>query len=149
MRFSRPIAVVIGALAALTLLATPASAESFGPIKSSCSGTLRATWQLTDGGVSLGRTELWYSSVSGGQNCVITYNYLTGSVPTGVSLWVDDNNNRVLDSGDRNSYDYDTYASYAGASYRNSTDGHCVMVKGEVSGQGYYDSFVTGWRNCG
>jgi hypothetical protein len=149
MRFSRPAAVLISALAAVTLLATPASAESFGPIKSACSGTRVATWQLTDGGTSLGRTELWYSSVSGGQNCVITYNYLSGSVPTGVSLWVDDNNNRVLDSGDRNSYDFGTYASYAGASYRNDTNGHCVMVKGEIAGQGLYDSFVTGWRNCG
>jgi hypothetical protein len=149
MRFRRPVAVVISALAAVTLLATPASAESFGPIKSSCSGTKVATWQLTDGGTSLGRTELWYSSVSGGQNCVVTYNYLAGSVPTGVSLWVDDNNNRVLDSGDRNSYDFGTYASYAGASYRNDTNGHCVKVKGEISAGSLYDSFVTDWRNCG
>jgi hypothetical protein len=149
MRLSRPVAVLISALAAVTLLATPASAESFGPIKSSCSGTRVATWPLADGGTSIGRTELWYSSVSGGQNCVITYNYLTGSVHTGVSLWVDANDNRTLDNGDWSSYDYGNYASYAGASYRNGTNGHCVMVKGEVSGQGLYDTFVTGWRNCG
>lgn len=140
MRLTRPVATVVAAVSAVMLFAGPASAESYGPIKSSCSGTKLATWQLEDGGVSLGRTELWYSSVNGGQNCAITYNYLAGSVPTGVSLWIDDG---------RSSYDYDTYASYAGASYRNETNGHCVKVKGEVSGQGYYDSFVTAWRNCG
>jgi hypothetical protein len=151
MRFSRSVAVVLGAVAAVGLFASPASADTVGPIKSSCSGTKLATWNLSDGGVALGRTELWYSSVNGGQNCVITYNTLPGEVPTSVTLTVDDNRNREVDSSDRKAWDVDVYSSYAGASYLNNTDGKCVRVTGEVRNASHslIDSFGSGWRNCG
>jgi hypothetical protein len=151
MRFSRSVAVVLGAVAAVGLFASPASADTVGPIKSSCYGTKLATWNLSDGGVALGRTELWYSSVNGGQNCVITYNTLPGEVPTSVTLTVDDNRNREVDSSDRKAWDVDVYSSYAGASYLNNTDGKCVRVTGEVRNASHslIDSFGSGWRNCG
>lgn len=151
MRFSRTVATVLGAVAAVGLFASPASADTGGPIKSSCSGTKLASWDLSDGGTDLGHTELWYSSVNGGQNCVITYNALPGDVPTAVTLIVDDNRNRRLDSTDREAYDIGVYGSYAGASYLNNTDGKCVMVTGEVRNASHslVDSFGTGWRNCG
>lgn len=68
-----------------------------------------------------------------------------------MTLIVDDNRNRKLDSTDREAYDIDVYESYAGASYLNNTDGKCVRVTGEVrnASGSLVDSFGSGWRNCG
>lgn len=164
MRRTRTLTAAVGALAAAALFAAPAQASTsqattsqaaagdhYGPIKSSCSGTKVATWKLKKPGTStvVGRTELWYSSANSGQNCVITYNTVAGSIPTGAQLWVDDDHNRKHSAGDRTSYDYGKYASYAGASYRNSTNGKCVKVKGEVTNGRWTAYVLTGWRNCG
>ena len=66
-----------------------------------------------------------------------------------VNLQIDDNDNLLFDGNDRESHDHDSYESYAGASYRNSTNGHCVKYGGTVSGQGYFKSYGSEWRNCG
>lgn len=149
MKLSRPLAVVVATVAALGLFAAPAQADSYGPIKSSCSGTRLASWDLVSGSTIFGRTELWYSSANGGQNCVITYTNSPGAW-TEVHLLVDDNDNRRADAGDRGAGDSGYYDSYAGASYRNSTDGHCVKVTGYVApSSGGYARITTPFRNCG
>lgn len=146
MRFRRPLTVVVGAVAAVTLLATPAAAASHGPIKSQCTGTRQESYPLNDGGRQIGRVELWYSSVNGGQNCVMTYNSLAGSVHTEAEIFIDDDGDG---DWDRNSWDRGNYSTYAGASYRDNTNGKCVWVYGQVSGGGYFDEFGSGWVHCG
>jgi hypothetical protein len=79
MKLRRPLAVVVATVAALGLFASPAHAETYGPIKSSCSGTKLASWDLVSGSTIFGRTELWYSSANGGQNCVVTYTNSPGA----------------------------------------------------------------------
>jgi hypothetical protein len=46
-------------------------------------------------GRKIGRVELWYSPVHGGQNCVITYNFLLGRVYTLANRVVDDTGNGI------------------------------------------------------
>lgn len=104
-----------------------------GGIMDSCSGTkLESENLVNDYGTTVGRVELWYSSVHGGRNCVITYNYVDGGATyTDASLWVDDNGDG---EEDRWRYDEGQYYSYAGASYLDNTDGRCVAIFAEVSG---------------
>lgn len=128
-----------------------ASAESRGPLKSSCSGSKLATKVIrnTDGR-RIGRSELWYSSINGGQNCVITYNEVPGRANTYAYLIIDDNRNRRHDSTDRVSYDIGDYQYYAGASYRNRTNGKCVKWGGWIrSYQGFGDVGSNRWVHCG
>jgi hypothetical protein len=101
------------------------------------------------GGV--GRVELWYSPVHGGQNCVITYNFLPGRVYTLANLVVDDTGNGIGEGKgpDRQSHDHGTYLRYAGASYPNHTNGKGVSYGGVVSGRGYYRSWASGLHWCG
>ncbi|WP_129788958.1 hypothetical protein [Promicromonospora panici] len=149
MKLRRPLAVVVATVAALGLFAAPAYADSYGPIKSSCSGTRLASWDLVSGMTIFGRTELWYSSANGGQNCVVTYTNSPGAW-TEVHLLVDDNDNRTVDSTDRGAGDSGYYNSYAGASYLNNTDGHCVKVIGSVAPRsGGSAGINTPFRNCG
>ena len=122
----------------------------WGPLKSSCSGRVLDRHVLRDEGRRIGRIELWYSPVHGGQNCVITYNFLPGRVYTMANLWVDDTGNGIGEGKgpDRQSHDHGTYLRYAGASYRNRTDGKCVSYGGVVSGRGYYKAWGSGLHWC-
>lgn len=141
MRLARPLATVLATVAALGLFASPAQAASYGPIKSSCSGTKLATFNLTSGMTIFGKTELWYSSANGGTNCVITHNL------SGPGAWVEVH--LQLDDG-RAAGDSGYYGSYAGASYLTNADGHCVKVTGYVAPElGGYSRVITPWRNCG
>ena len=61
----------------------------WGPLKSSCSGRVLDRHVLRDDGRKIGRIKLWYSPAHGGQNCVITYNFLPGRVKdvSAMALW--------------------------------------------------------------
>lgn len=150
---TRLAAVALALVATLSVSPPTASAGSHeGPIKSSCSGSKLATRVIrSTTGRLLGRAELWYSSRSGGQNCVITYNEVPGRAYTYAWLVVDDNRNRRHDPNiDRASADYGHYLYYAGASYRNRTNGKCVRWGGSISDElGFGDTHSPGWVHCG
>ncbi|WP_454853110.1 hypothetical protein [Promicromonospora soli] len=133
MRLTRPLAALISAVAAVTLLATPAAAEHHGNIKESCSGTLLSSAPIKAGTKRLGHVEIWYSSANGGTNCVETHNELGYAAYTEAYLWVSD------PGGARTAWDRGTYSSYAGASYIVNADGHCAKAKGVITynGRGY------------
>jgi hypothetical protein len=150
-RLAAALASVIVA-AAMVVPTGDASAYSvhWGPLKSTCSGRVLDRHVLRDEGRRIGRVELWYSPAHGGQNCVITYNFLPGRVYTQASLVVDDTGNGIGEGQgpDRRSWDHGNYRSYAGASYRNRTDGKCVSYGGVVSGRGYYRAWASGLHWC-
>lgn len=147
MHRKRALMSVLATISAVALFASPAAAASSGPLKSSCSGSLVRTWNLSDDGVALGRVELWYSTASGGTNCVLTYNTVSGSPFTSIHLFVDDNNDGYVD---RVAYDQGNYSSYAGASYLTGTDGNCVQVSGTVHvSSSRTDTYESGWIACG
>ncbi|USQ81913.1 hypothetical protein NF556_09820 [Ornithinimicrobium faecis] len=127
-----------------------------GGIRDACVGTLLESEDLVNGyGTTIGRVELWYSSTagSGGQNCVITHNYLDGDATfTDASIWVDDDNF----GGGENRWRYDEghYYSYAGGSFLNDVNGKCTAMYGQVNGHDYGSdmddaSYMSDWYHCG
>lgn len=145
-------AVTALAASAALLVGPAATAQAYtqGPIKSRCEGRLLDAKDLRDNGRRIGRVELYYSPQAGGQNCSITYNYLPGRVYTQTFLGVDDDGDKNAETGgERQSIDHDLYERYAGASYRNRTNGKCVRYGGVVSGRGYYKAWVSKYRWCG
>ena len=125
------IAAALGMLA----LAVPAAhgqgtmSSHYGGLRDHCVGSRIASHNIVNkSGKVLGHTELWYSSINGGQNCVMTYN--TGDRPfTQTYLW------RLVKKGglaDAAAGDSGFYQYYAGGSFVNNTDGRCVTWGGQV-----------------
>lgn len=109
----------------------------------------------SDTGKTLGRVELWYSSINGGQNCVMTYdNNNRASAYMRARLVVDLNNNRTADWSTESSEDKGTYTTYAGGAYVNGTNGHCVSILGYVrtatdEAYAYWMDGSNQWQFCG
>jgi hypothetical protein len=132
--------ILAGAALALALTAGPASAQSYGLLRDHCVGSKIASHNIVNKkGTVLGHTELWYSPISGGQNCVMTYNK-AGSPWTRAQIWR--KGTPTAASGDEG-----YYSTYAGGSYVNNADGRCVVWGGSI-GDFYWYSDPDG-VHCG
>src|SRR5438045_2459671 len=131
--------VLVTGLAALGAGLAPgvARADHDGLLRDHCVGSKLAQHNiLGQNGVLLGHTELWYSPINGGQNCVMTYN--RGGSPyteAHIRRLIDDSTGWRVSSNDTGYYQY-----YAGGSYINNTDNHCITWGGSISGYGWYSN---------
>lgn len=127
------------------------SVNQAGGVRDYCIGTLLESQDLVnDYGTTIGRVELWYSGDAGGQNCVMTYNYLDGRNHTEAALYSEGREG----SYDRKAEDIGAFNSYAGGSYLDGMNGTCVWFYGEVQGNDpttWRDdaTFGSGWVRCG
>lgn len=136
--------VVAGAAVLLALAGAPRSAQAqdtmsshYGGLRSHCVGTRIDSHKIRNKrGKVIGHTELWYSPIRHGQNCVMTYNK-AGHPFTRAEIWRLKHKNGPADAaaGDSGFYEY-----YAGGSYVNRADGHCVTWGGTVGNFGWYSS---------
>jgi hypothetical protein len=133
-----------GALAAasLAVAGTPAGAQDtmashYGNLRDHCVGSKIESHAIRNKrGKVIGHTELWYSPAAGGQNCVMTYNR-AGSPYTRARIW------RLKAKGGlatAASGDEGFFAYYAGGSYVNRANGHCVAWGGSVGNFYWYSS---------
>lgn len=127
------------------------NATKGGYVRDYCIGTKINGKDLRSGtGKLVGRIELWYSPTGpGGENCVMTYNYLPGDVRIEAGLGVKD-----APGKERDSYDWGAmgeYQYYAGGAYRNYVNGKCVRFYGQVIGDSYANSarYFSSFGNCG
>jgi len=137
---------VVGVLAIASLaLAVPGMSRAaggtmsshYGKLRDHCVGSRIESHNIVNQrGKVIGHTELWYSPAMGGQNCVMTYNR-AGSPFTRARIWRLKSKGGLADaaSGDEGFYRY-----YAGGSYVNHADGHCVTWGGTVGNFGWYSS---------
>jgi len=131
-------AVLVAALAVLgvAFAAGLARAGHDGLLRDYCIGTKVAQHNIYgQNNVLLGHTELWYSSTSGGQSCVMTYNlggrpYTEAHIRRYINMPAD---GWRVESNDEGYYQY-----YAGGSYINNTAGRCIGWGGSISGYGHY-----------
>lgn len=87
------------------------------------------------GSHSAGRAELWYSSSSGGTNCVIVYDNLAGRHAIGA--YIDRGNSGGWDKSDVGNYNY-----YAGPVSLTNMSHTCVSWGGNMYvGNTYYSAF--------
>src|SRR5207342_45412 len=126
---------------ALALTAAPASAQDtmashYGLLRDHCVGSRLASHDIVNKkGAVIGHTELWYSPISGGQNCVMTYN--KGARPfTRAQIW----RKEAPGAPGFASGDEGFYSIYAGGSYVNNADGRCVVWGGSVGDFYWYSS---------
>jgi hypothetical protein len=101
----------------------------YGGLRDHCVGTRLESHAIRNKrGRAVGHTELWYSRISGGQNCVMTYNK-AGSPFTRTYIWRLKRKGGLADAaaGDSGFYRY-----YAGGSFVNRSDGRCVTWGGTV-----------------
>jgi hypothetical protein len=137
--------VISSAGVVLAIVATPAPAQGtmsshYGGLRGHCVGTRIASHNIVNKrGKAIGHTELWYSKIKGGQNCVMTYNK-GGSPWTRARIWR--KGTPTAASGDEGNY-----SIYAGGSYVNNTDGRCVVWGGSI-GDFYWYSDPDG-VHCG
>ena len=128
--------VTASTIAAVVLAAGLAVAAA--PVASAatnCSGTQIDSMALKAGSRSAGRAELWYSSASGGTNCVIVYDNRAGRHYIGA--YIDRGNSGGWDDGDVGNYEY-----YAGPIKLTKMSGTCVSWGGElIIGNTYYSAF--------
>lgn len=125
-----------------------------GGIRDYCVGRILESKDLVNGyGTTIGRVELWYSSTAGpgGQNCVITHNYLDGRNYTDATLMANDDRD---DKAERWSEDMGRFYSYAGGSYLNHINGTCVHYYGRVDGNNPNSTrddawYGSDWVRCG
>jgi hypothetical protein len=135
-----------GALSAASLAVAvsgvPAEAQDtmashYGNLRDHCVGSKIASHPITNKrGKVVGHTELWYAPIAGGQNCVMTYNR-AGSPYTRANIWrlKAKGGLATAASGDEGFFRY-----YAGGSYVNHADGHCVTWGGSVGNFSWYSS---------
>jgi len=135
-----------GALAAASLTvaasATAAGAQGtmsshYGNLRDHCIGSKIESHPIANKrGKVIGHTELWYSPAAGGQNCVMTYNR-GGSPYTRANIWRLKTKGGLATaaSGDEGFFQY-----YAGGSYVNNANGHCVTWGGSVGNFSWYSS---------
>lgn len=134
--------VVTGAGLLLALATAPAGAQDtmsshYGGLRDHCVGTRIESHNIKNkrGGI-VGHTELWYASIAGGQNCVMTYNK-AGSPFTRTYLWRLKRKGGLADAaaGDSGFYQY-----YAGGSFVNNSNGRCVTWGGQVGDFAWFSS---------
>ena len=126
----------------LALATAPAGAQDtmsshYGGLRDHCVGTRLESHDIKNkrGGV-VGHIELWYASIAGGQNCVMTYNK-AGSPFTQTYLWRLKRKGGLADAaaGDSGFYRY-----YAGGSFVNNANGRCVTWGGQVGDFAWFSS---------
>jgi hypothetical protein len=135
-------AVLAIAGVALAVQGAPAVAQGtmsshYGGLRDHCVGTKIESHKIKNKrGRTVGRTELWYSPIQGGQNCVMTYNR-AGSPFTRARIWRLKRKGGLASaaSGDEGFYRY-----YAGGSFVNRADGKCVTWGGSVGNFSWYSS---------
>lgn len=123
-------------------------------VRNSCVGKRLESKNLVNGyGTTIGRVELWYSSSAGpkGQNCVMTYNYLSGKNHTEASLFINDNRDNAYE---RKAEDIGWFYTYAGGAYLNNVNGKCAWFYGKVKGNNPNSTkddaeYGSGWVRCG
>jgi hypothetical protein len=125
---------------ALTAASAPAQgtmSSHYGGLRGHCVGTRIASHNIVNKrGKVVGHTELWYSKIANGQNCVMTYNK-AGSPFTRANIW------RLVKKGglaDAAAGDSGFYQYYAGGSYVNGANGRCVTWGGSVGDFAWYSS---------
>lgn len=137
--------LLVSALGSTIVALGPTPADAV-PIDHPCGGERISSYKpLSDGGRSIGRVSLWYSSANGGTNCVMTETYLGRSATTWASLDV-----QKTGGGVRSDTDSGNYAGFA-AVQLGGTDGHCVRWAGGTGSEsGPHDSFhQDNWVFCG
>lgn len=125
------------ALAATGLVAAAPAAHA--DLVSQCYGNQVAgsPWVIKKNGAAIGRVEVWYSSLDGGTNCVMTRNYQPGRQWTMARLKIADGRART---------DEDNFKLYAGGVRFKHTNHKCIKWAGMVSGVGWVQN---NWANCG
>jgi hypothetical protein len=112
-------------------------ASHYGGLRNHCIGTRLESHPIRNKrGKAVGRTELWYSPIKHGQNCVMTYNK-AGSPFTRTYIWRLERKGGLADAaaGDSGFYRY-----YAGGSFVNRSDGRCVTWGGTVGDFGWFSN---------
>ncbi len=135
-------AVAVSASLGLVLNGVRAEAQDtmsshYGGLRDHCIGTRLESHVIRNKrGHAVGHTELWYSRIQGGQNCVMTYNR-AGSPFTRTYIWRLKRKGGLADAaaGDSGFYRY-----YAGGSFVNHSDGRCVTWGGTVGNFSWFSS---------
>jgi len=138
--------LAIAALLIGGLIALPGTASASHITAGSCSGSLVATYNITHNGSTVGVMDLYYSSASGGTNCLKTRG-------AGSSYGYSDDKEAILifSDGDTDPNDFDAtalvchtkpncdsgdYLYYAGPVKLTNTDGRCVDIMGVTADGG-------------
>lgn len=120
-----------------TLGPAKAQASPTSGVRPYCIGTRIESHQIRNAHYQVvGRTELWFSPINGGENCVMTYNR-AGSHWTGADI------SRLRHKGgpsDEGADDSGYYHYYAGGAYVDHTNGRCVTWGGVVGRWGWFSS---------
>lgn len=137
-------AVMAAAGVTLTIADAPDPAQAkdtmashYGGLRGHCIGTRIEVHKIRNRrGHVVGRTELWYSPINGGENCVMTYNR-AGSPWTRAEIWRLKHKGGLADAwaGDEGFYGY-----YAGGSYVDHANGRCVNWGGTVGDFGWFSN---------
>jgi hypothetical protein len=135
-------AVLVAACLGLALSGSPAAAQGtnashYGNLRDHCVGTRIESHPIVNRrGRPVGHTELWYSPIAGGQNCVMTYNR-AGSPWTRARIWrlASKGGLATAASGDEGAFQH-----YAGGSYVNGANRKCVTWGGSVGNFSWYSS---------
>jgi hypothetical protein len=131
----------------LALGSAPAVAQEsshYGGLRSHCVGSKIDSHLIKNKrGKTVGHVELWYSSIKGGQNCVMTYNR-AGNPWTRARIWRLKRKGGLADAA---AGDMGFYQHYAGGSYVNNASGRCVTWGGSVGDFYWYSK--PGGVHCG
>ena len=125
------------ALGGATATAGGTMASHYGGLRDHCIGTRLESHNIKNKkGKVVGHTELWYSPIRHGQNCVMTYNK-AGSPFTRTYLWRLKSKGGLADAwaGDEGFYQF-----YAGGSFVNRTNHRCVSWGGTVGNASWFSN---------
>ncbi|WP_405796439.1 hypothetical protein [Streptomyces sp. NBC_01506] len=121
------------------ITAPTASAAGYG-----CGGSLVGQYNIKGSDNSTwGTINVYYSSASGGTNCIVNVAKKYAGTPHGLEVHLFQGSRRADDKG--------RYSQYAGPVSLSETNGDCITVSGEVSNPSGSTVAIGKWSNvhCG